>query len=90
MAKNGGLIVILSLLLIFGGIINLSDSNSNGGTPQCSDGIDNDGDGNNDSSDGNCLFAVSAEPPTPPTFYYCPNHNDEAVSPTSNEGCQLV
>ena len=82
MAENGGLIVVLALLLIFGGIITLNDQEATQGATQCNDGIDNDGDGNNDSSDGNCMWATDATPPTVPTFYYCPDHNNEATSPS--------
>ena len=97
MADNGGLIVLVGLLLIFGGLITLSDESSSVSVPQCSDSVDNDGDGNNDSEDGNCMWATDATPPTVPTFYYCPNHNDESSSPTFsteqealNAGCEQI
>ena len=45
MAQNGGLIVLLALLLIFGGIITLNDEEATQAITQCNDGIDNDGDG---------------------------------------------
>lgn len=97
MAKNGGLIVVVALLLVFWNIIDLNQNEASQAASQCNDGIDNDGDGNNDSSDGNCLWATPATPPTVPTFYYCPDHNDESASPSfSSEqeaidsGCELA
>jgi hypothetical protein len=98
MAKNGGLIVVVALLLVFWNIIDLNQSEaSQSASTQCNDGIDNDGDGSNDSSDGNCLWGTDATPPTVPTFYYCPDHNDESTSPSFsseeeaiNSGCEQV
>ena len=93
MAQNGGLIVLLGLLLIFGGIITLGGEESAQATTQCNDGIDNDSDGNIDANsiDGNipadseCQFVVlnGAEA----TTYQCFAWNDESVSPTTIEEC---
>ena len=93
MADNGGLIVLLALLLIFGGIITLDGEESTQAATQCNDGIDNDGDGNIDANsiDGNipadteCQFVVlnGAEA----TTYQCFAWNDESTAPTSIEEC---
>lgn len=89
MAKNGGLIVFFAILLIGWGIIDVS-INSSQTTAQCSDGIDNDGDGNNDSSDTHCIWATNAEPPQVPIFYYCPDHNDETTTPTFSSSQEAI
>ena len=92
MAQNGGLIVILALLLIFGGIITLNDEEATEATTQCNDGIDNDGDGKIDAiSDGEsivddkCTFSVFDGANV--QNYACASWNDEAVAPSSLEEC---
>lgn len=47
----------------------------------CSDGLDNDGDGNPDDLDLNCRYI------TPSFNVYCPNWDNETVSPNSFEEC---
>lgn len=92
MAQNGGLIVVLALLLIFGGIITLNDEEATQATTQCNDGIDNEGDGKLDAiSDGEsivdpeCTFVVFDGASA--TNYACSSWNDEAVAPTTLEEC---
>lgn len=93
MADNGGLIVVVAFLLIFGGIITLNDSSSTGSTlSQCSDGIDNDGDGKFDAlSDGEsivdpeCTFTVFDGATA--TNYACSSWNNESVAPTTLSEC---
>lgn len=94
MAQNGGLIVVLALLLIFGGIITLNDEEATQPTTQCNDGIDNDGDGTIDaqSIDGEipaemeCQFLVSGGGSSM-TSYSCFIWDDESTSPSSLEEC---
>lgn len=49
--------------------------------PICSDGLDNDGDGNPDDQDLNCRYI------TPSFDVYCPNWDNETISPNSFEEC---
>lgn len=93
MADNGGLIVVLAFLLIFGGIITLNDEEATQVITQCNDGIDNDGDGRIDaqSTDGEipadpeCQFIVFNGATA--TNYQCHAWNDETIAPSSLEEC---
>lgn len=92
MAENGGLIVVVALLLIFGGIITLNDDEASQTITQCNDGIDNDGDGKVDAlSDGEsivdpeCTFTVFDGANA--TNYACTSWDDEATMPSSLEEC---
>lgn len=88
MAKNTGLVFLLSTLLIFAGIIQINDSQP---TTQCNDGIDNDGDGNIDATsiDGStpvdleCSFFQYPGPSVS-----CPNWDNESIAPTSQQECE--
>ena len=91
MAKNGGLIVFVAILLIGWGIIDLS-TNSSQTSPQCSDGIDNDGDGKIDAiSDGEsivdpeCTFTVFNGASA--TNYSCTSWDNETTAPATLEEC---
>lgn len=94
MAQNGGLIVVLALLLIFGGIITINDEEATQATTQCNDGIDNNGDGNIDaqSIDGQipaqleCQFLVSTGGAEMQN-YACFTWDDETTAPTTLEEC---
>lgn len=58
--------------------------------PECSDGIDNDGDGYTDDGNGNdpeCQFLEHFAPPTPPTVHDCPLWMSEANGPTNLQQC---
>ena len=92
MADNGGLIVVLALLLIFGGIITLNDEEATQATTQCNDGNDNDGDGKSDAIsegetlvDQECVFIVFDGANA--TNYECTSWDNEGVAPTSLEEC---
>lgn len=87
MAKNTGMVVLLGLLLIVAGIIQINDSVP---TTQCNDGIDNDGDGkiDYDSIDGQIAADLECsffQYPGPSVL--CPNWDNEAVAPTTQEEC---
>lgn len=59
--------------------------------PECSDGIDNDGDGNIDNLDqAGCWFNPGPDPITmePGTPQYCPNWTSELQPPTNQQQCQ--
>lgn len=57
--------------------------------PVCSDGLDNDGDGNVDQMDNECNYQGPFDPFTEefPPPQYCPNWNDETQAPTSANDC---
>lgn len=57
--------------------------------PECSDGVDNDGDGDIDGLDMECFFMPTPSPgdTEPPTAIYCPNWNDENNPPMSLGEC---
>ena len=57
--------------------------------PQCSDGIDNDGDGMADNQDDGCRLVVglSSDPMTPDPSIYCPSWDDEHHPPTTEQEC---
>jgi hypothetical protein len=90
MAKNGGIIAVVALLLIGAGIINLSGDSQ--ASTQCNDGIDN-----NDSGiiDGNysvvgfpmygaeCNYNTGTS--TSPIWTYCPTWHDEATWVTQED-----
>jgi hypothetical protein len=86
MAKNSGMVILLGILLIVAGIIQINDSVP---TTQCNDGIDNDGDGNIDAyglgetpTDLECQFFQFPGPSVD-----CPNWDNEAVAPSTQEEC---
>ena len=93
MAQNGGLIVLLALLLIFGGIITLNDEEATQAITQCNDGIDNDGDGDIDAlsidgeipADIDCQYIVFDGANA--TNYQCYAWDNEATMPSSLEEC---
>ena len=60
-------------------------------TPECSDGIDNDGDGLSDISDPKCSYVLPMNPsdPNPPPAVYCPDWHTESRSPSSMQECGL-
>jgi len=54
--------------------------------PACSDGQDNDGDGNIDADDPNCqVFVDFGVAPEPDIYQYCPNWDDESTTPPLSE-----
>ncbi len=93
MAENGGLIVGVAFLLIFGGIITLTDDDTTQPITQCNDGIDNDGDGQIDAqsidgqipAESNCQYIIFDG--ASPTSYACFAWDDEATTPSSIEEC---
>jgi hypothetical protein len=93
MAKNGGLIILMALLLVFSGIINMNQETPTQATTQCNDQIDNDGDGSIDAAsiDGqipaetDCQFIVFNGANA--TNYACYAWNDETTAPTTLEEC---
>jgi len=65
-----------------------------GGTPEpyvpaCSDGLDNDGDGQIDGYDNECKYTFPVDPNSqePPQVIYCPNWDDEASPPPTEQQC---
>jgi hypothetical protein len=58
----------------------------------CSDGIDNDADGNTDNADNECWFLPAPDPNSqdPPVSIYCPNWTDENHAPTNQQQCDGV
>jgi hypothetical protein len=57
--------------------------------PACSDGLDNDGDGQIDGFDNECKYTFPVDPTSqdPPTSIYCPNWDDEANPPQTEQEC---
>jgi hypothetical protein len=87
MAKNSGMVILLGLLLIVAGIIQINDSVP---TTQCNDGIDNDGDGNIDANSIDGQIPVDLECSFfqyPGPSVKCPNWDNEAVAPSTQEEC---
>lgn len=72
------------ILLVFLGISVLGDTNDEI-LPQCSDGIDNDGDGLTDGQDDGCYFVMATTGTSQPV--YCENWNDEQNSPNNLNDC---
>lgn len=61
-------------------------------SPQCDDGIDNDGDGYSDTQEPECGFLPSPQPSDtePPSWVYCPNWDDETHPPMNQQECDGV
>ena len=57
--------------------------------PECSDGIDNDGDGQVDGVDNQCKYTYPVDPNSqePPNAIYCPNWDDENTAPQFEHEC---
>jgi hypothetical protein len=54
--------------------------------PQCSDGIDNDGDNRTDGNDYNCMYQLPSNPNDPIVYFeYCPNWDDESTQVTAQD-----
>lgn len=72
------------IILVFLGISVIGDTEKIE-MPQCSDGIDNDGDGLADNQDDGCLFFMASTGSTQPV--YCENWNDEQNPPQTLNDC---
>lgn len=61
-------------------------------SPQCDDGIDNDGDGFSDAQDPECYFTPGVQPgdTEPPTSIFCPTWDDETHPPMNQQECDGV
>lgn len=57
--------------------------------PECSDGIDNNGDGFADANAVECYYTPAPAPgdTEPPVMQYCPNHADENHPPMNQDQC---
>jgi len=84
MSKAGVVIGLLAALAFMGGTTDITTSPA-----QCSDGIDNDGDGDYDGTELECFYTEPIDPNStePPQTTYCPNWDDETTPPTSLGQC---
>ena len=77
-------------VLFFLGLALIGGESTNSGglsNSQCSDGIDNDGDGTADANDPQCsaFVSFSEDPGQPDNYQYCPNWDDETSAPTLSQ-----